>query len=303
MDPIHTKTPGILKESITAIWDDTKLIRLATITTFIHSLLFILYLIYLLITLSAAMWWDTTMWWLVNDYVDIVAPSTEVWVILIIIGIALLIWYSILPPIWEAAMIYYVDSEHKSGSLSLGKGTGRFFPMFEFNATMTFLSIIAWVIAASRFYAMDILNVLTISLLVMWWLIVLLAMILLPYTKFIITLENKNYFAAMRSSMGLAIRNLGTTLRYVGINIFLYLRFFLNIVIVIGIPLGMLWFASRFDVADTTLFQTIVIIVLISLIAFTAYINGIIEAFFISYRWRVYKKIRKVEDVEEKEKT
>jgi len=120
-------------------------------------------------------------------------------------------------------------------------------------------------------------------------------MILLPYTKFIITLENKNYFAAMRSSMALALRNIGTTLKYVGINIFLYLRFFVNIVIVIGIPLGMLRFASRFDFADNTMFQTVVIIVLISLIAFMAYINGIIEAFFISYWRRVYKKIRNVE--------
>lgn len=294
---MNAKTPGILKESIAAIWDDTKLIRLATITTFIHSLLFILYLIYLLITLGTAMWWDTTIWWLINDYVDLVAPSAEIWVILIIIGIALLIWYSILPPIWEASMIYYIDSKHKSGSLSLGKGTGRFFPMFEFNATISILSIIAWVITASRFYAMDILNILTISLLIMRWIIVVLAMILLPYTKFIITLENKNYYAAMKSSMGLALRNLWTTLKYVGINIFLYLRFFLNIIIVIGIPLGMLRFASRFDFADNTIFQVIVIIVLISLIAFTAYINGIIEAFFISYWWRVYKKIRKVEDV------
>lgn len=37
----------ILRSSIHEISEDTKFIRLATVTTFVHSLLFVLYLIYL----------------------------------------------------------------------------------------------------------------------------------------------------------------------------------------------------------------------------------------------------------------
>lgn len=37
----------ILKDAILEISDDTKFIRLATVTTFLHSLLFIFYIIYI----------------------------------------------------------------------------------------------------------------------------------------------------------------------------------------------------------------------------------------------------------------
>lgn len=287
---------GILKNSIIAIGEDTKLIRLATVTTFIHSLIFIIYLIYLMITLAASRWWGTITD-LLDDYIDIVTPGSERWIVILLIWVLLLIGYAILPPIGEAAMIYYVDSKHKSGSLSLGQGTGRFFPMFEFDATLTFLSLSTLIIASSRLYAMDSINGITLTLLSVWLFISVISMILLPYTKFIITLEGESYFDAMRQSMGLAMRHLGTTLRYVLVNLFLYLRFFFNIIIVVGIPLGMLWFASRFDFAENSLFRILVIAVIIWLISLTAYINGIIEAFFISYRRRVYKKITKEKDL------
>lgn len=288
----------VLKESIAAISDDTKFIRLATITTFIHSLLFILYLIYLLATIWTTLWSDSTLGELLSDYVNIVAPSGEAITVLIIIGIFLAIGYSILPPIWEAAMIYYVDSERKSGSTSLGKGTNRFFPMFEFDATMTFFSIMTRAIAVSRLFIMDAINPITIIFLGIWLTISLLAMILLPYTKFIITLENKKYFEAIKGSMSLAIRHLWVTLKYVMINLFLYLRFILNIIIVVWIPLVLLRLASRLDFADSRVFQIIVIIIAIWLVLLTAYINGIIEAFFTSYRWRVYKQITSREEAE-----
>ncbi len=287
---------SILKNSIATIGEDTKLIRLATLTTFIHSLLFIAYLGYLIVTLEKGIW-SGIISDLLGNYIDIVIPGSERWVVLILIGIFLAIWFAILPPIWEAAMIYYVDSEHKSGSLSLGQGTGRFFPMFELNATLSAISLITLIITTSRLLIMDAINGITLTLLSLWLFISVIAMILLPYTKFIITLEGESYFDAMRASMGLAIRHLGTTLWYVLINFFLYIRYILNIIIVVGIPLGMLRWASSMDIADTNIFQILVISVIIWLVALTAYINGIIEAFFISYRWRVYKKITKEKDL------
>jgi hypothetical protein len=116
-------------------------------------------------------------------------------------------------------------------------------------------------------------------------------MIFLPYTKFIITLEGVDYFDAMKKSTSLAMTNLGKTVKYVLFNLFLYVRFLINIAIVIGIPLGMLYAASKLNIADSAWFQGLVISVLVILIALTAYINGIIEAFFISYRWKLYKQI------------
>ena len=112
--------------------------------------------------------------------------------------------------------------------------------MFEFNATMTFFNILTVAISVSRMYVMDILNGLTITLIIMWVLFSLIAMILFPYTKFIITLEDKKYFDAMRKSGSLAIHHMGITLKFIVINFILYLRFFINILIVVGIPLPLL---------------------------------------------------------------
>jgi len=275
--------------------DNTKLVRLATITTFIHSLLFIVYLIYILFTINQKNTWSSGIRDLLWEYIDLVAPNTETVIILIVVWIGLLIWYAILPPIGDASMIYYLDSEKRSGTASLWKWVVKFFPMFEFNATMTFFNILAVAIALSRFYVMGIINGLTIIILVLRSIFSLIAMFFLPYTKFIITLEDSPYFEAMRKSTALAINNLGITFRFIVINFILYARFIINILIVVGIPLLLLWGASTMDMADNKIFQIFVVTIVILLVALTAYINGIIEAFFITYWWKVYKQIRKSE--------
>lgn len=280
----------ILREALNAISEDPKIIRLATITTFIHSLLFIWYLIYLIVSLSTTnRWW---ILWLIWDLGDIVMPSWWVLVALIVLWVILLIWYSLLPPIWDAAMIFYVSDREKWWTASLWSGITRFFPMFEFNATLSLLNLVTWWILATRLYVLDVLNLLTIALLIMRFLVILLAMFFLPYTKFIITLDDTKYFEAMKQSMVLTLRNMWITFKFVLINLFLYVRFIINIAIVIGIPIWLIYLASKLDFADSWWFQTVVIIISIALVALTAYINGIIEAFFISYRWRVYEKVK-----------
>ncbi len=285
-----TQSNSILKDSISSLSEDTKFIRLATITTFIHSLLFIIYIIYLLLTFNQFAWWDTLSS-LIAQYTNLIAPNTEILVIIIILAIVLAIWYSILPPIWDAAMISYVHSENKSGTLSLSKWLFKFFPMFEFNATMTFFNLLTLWIVVSRLYVMNILNGLTITVLIMRSLFVLLAMIFLPYTKWFITLHDDTYFEAMKHSAGLAASNIWITIKFVVINILLYLRFLINILIVIGIPLLMLRWASKLDFAESVYFQVLVTWTILGLIFLTAYINGIIEAFFITYWSKVFTQI------------
>ncbi len=286
-----TSSESILKDAMVEIGDDTKLIRLATITTFVHSLLFIIYIVYVLFTINQKYRNSSWIWELLWDYIDIIAPNTQILIILIILWIALLIGYTILPPIGESAMIFYLDDENKRGSSSLWKWITRFFPMFEFNATMTFLNILAVAITLSRLYVMDILNWLTITLMVLWTIFSLIAMFLLPYTKFIITLQDTKYFDAMKKSATLAISNISITFKFIIINFVLYLRFIINVIIVIWIPLLLLWVASRFEIADQYRFQILIIVMALILVVLTAYINGIIEAFFITYWYKVYKKI------------
>ena len=47
--------------------------------------------------------------------------------------------------------------------------------------------------------------------------------------------------------------------------------------------------------------RTIFVIIIILLFLLTAYINGIIEAFFATYRYKVYKHIKNTENPEKEE--
>ncbi len=236
---------------------------------------------------------------LVEDFVEILAPSSEFIVIYIIIWIVLLIGFSLLPPIWDAAMVSYIDSEHKSGTISFGSWVSKFFPMFEFNATTSLFNIVTWGIALSRMYVMEIFNWITITLMIMWLIFIFFAMLLLPYTKMLITLEDYSYFDAMKESASRTLSNFGITFKFMMINLFLYVRFLLNILIVVGIPLWLIYFASRMDLADSNRFSTSVVIVILFLIFLMAYVNGIIEAFFLTYWWKVYKYIWGEEELHE----
>jgi len=82
----------ILRHSLSDISEDTKLVRLATITTFIHSLLFITYILYVIVTLSEQVWADTGLGDLLNDYSKLIDGSTTTIIVLIVLGACLAIW-------------------------------------------------------------------------------------------------------------------------------------------------------------------------------------------------------------------
>ena len=105
---------AILKAAMTEISDDTKFIRLATITTFVHSLLFILYLIYLTFSIAALAQGSSNP--MVSTFQDTLAQlrgDSSFIVIFVIICIIGIIGYALLPPVGEAAMISYLDSTSK----------------------------------------------------------------------------------------------------------------------------------------------------------------------------------------------
>jgi hypothetical protein len=58
-----------------------------------------------------------------------------------------------------------------------------------------------------------------------------------------------------------------------------------------------MYIASWLNIIDSSTVWTIIIIISIALLLGTAYINGIIEAFFATYRYKVYDKI--VSELEE----
>jgi hypothetical protein len=140
----------------------------------------------------------------------------------------------------------------------------RFFPMFEFDAAISLFNVLIFFIVASRMWAMEILwQPLVLIVMIIWLLAIFIFSLLLPYTRLVITLEHEDFIDAMKRSMQLAIRHIGITLRYVVINYILYARFVINILVVAGIPLLLIYLALSLGILGNWIIQTIGIIIII----------------------------------------
>ncbi len=284
---------NILNEAYHEILEDTKLVKLATITTICHSLIFVCYCFYQTYFVLTSIKWESMHLWNFQNYLKFLFWSTDylyyfIWFIIII-----LIWYFLLPAIAEWSMIHYINSENKSWTSSLWKWFMNFFPMFEYNWLISFFNFFIFIVIISRIYVMDIIdNIFIQTILLIWFIFIVLISILLPYTKFLIVIEWKWVWESIKESIIISFNNMWTTIRFVLVNYLLYIRFLLNILIIIWIPLLIIYILIQFEVWQNNFVKTFIYSIIIFFIIISSYLNWIIEAFFISYWNKVYKMIK-----------
>lgn len=283
-----------VEDAYTTVSNDTKFVRLTTITTIIHSIIFLLYVgISARRVFAAAKWWESWGIWNLLTSIENLLHNSWVRRWLGAIGLILAIGYFLLPPIWEASLIHYMYADEKRWSVSLGKWFGHFFPMFEYNGIISFFTILPYFIVLSRFWMLDLLsNPLVIAFMILWWLVILFSSIFLPFTKYYIVIENMKPFEAMKKSMNLALENLGTVTRTAMLQYALSVRFIINILLFLGLPVLILYTATAFDITRSGPIASAILIVSIWVGLLTAYVNWIIEAFFISLRYRLFVAIK-----------
>lgn len=282
-----------VEEAYWLVSNDTKFVRLTTLTTIIHSIIFLLYVWVSARRVFAANSTNTKWLWDLLQSIEGLFTSTAVFWWVIGIGIILAIGYFLMPAIWEASLIHYLSAEQKRWSVSLGKWFSSFFPMFEYNGLISFFTLLPYFIVLSRFWMLDLLwNILVIIIMVLWGLIILFAWIFLPFTKYYIVIEDLKPFDAMKKSMSLSLSNLGTATRTAILQYILSIRFIINILLFLGLPLLILYIATAFDITHGWPVATVIIIVSIIVWLLTAYINWIIEAFFITLRYRLFVEIK-----------
>jgi len=97
---------------------------------------------------------------------------------------------------------------------------------------------------------------------------------------------------AMKKSMTMALENLKASVKYALINYLLQIRVVINIVIFLGVPALLIYGATQLNITNLLIVQYIIYGTLIILGLLTAYINGLIEAFFMTVRYHFYKKIK-----------
>ena len=73
----------------------------------------------------------------------------------------------------------------------------------------------------------------------------------------------------------------------------MYIRFLINIVILVGIPILVLYLFLKTGVANLELVKYSIFFIMFLLFLLTAYVNAIIEAFFISMWYNIFSIIEK----------
>lgn len=280
--------------------EDNKLVRIAFITSFCHSLIIIFLLAFNLNNLIVARFERGIPLWDVLEFLVKSGVKGNIVTILIVGIIILLIWYAILYPIGQAALIHYLHDKKFSMRDAMAKWVTTFFPMFEFSALAGTFSMSTFIFIVIRLFMLDIADNIFIRVLFsIWWFSILMIAILRPYTRYVIVLEKMSIYDAIKRSVFYSIRNLWQTTKFVLLELLLLVRFFVNILIVIWIPFILMYIASWLNIIDSKSVGIIIGIVSVILILWTAYVNGIIEAFFASYWYKVYHKI--IEEIDEDE--
>ena len=215
----------ILKQAIEYVSNDHKLIRLSFITSFCHSLI-AMYLLALYTggILEAKFEKGFTMRDSMEYILQRIGTSQEIGILIGVI-IFVIIGYALIYPIGQASVIHYLHDQKQSISRALGKGTTKFFPMFEFNAFSTSFGMMSFILILLRIIAMDIVgNILAQILLIIFFICVFTASVLRPYTKYYIVLEEEGVYDAIKRSISTSIKHIGTTIKCALLEMILLIR-------------------------------------------------------------------------------
>lgn len=216
-------------------------------------------------------------WGLVSTY-----PKLSIF--LVVLAAVVFAGYTVLPPIFHAALIQALirikNYEPISGSFEIG--LRRFFPMFEFALISGSFSIITVFTESSfvlRWWGEQVFFfILPIFLFIA--MVGLIASFLFTYAEFFIVVDNKPVIKSIGESVILVISNLRKTILVFILMLLISARIILNVILILLIPMGVVAIGGYL----ASVFVSTVGIVLISIFAVaalmvTSYLMGLFNVF------------------------
>lgn len=281
----------ILSDSVTVLFQNPKLIRLSFLTLVFYSIVRIYFIVYYFNTFLL---YKYESWVQLSDaFIYVLDKLNNQWILRAVIWVIIvLIWYLWFHPIGEASVVSALDNPQQSAFRSFVRGSGKFFPMLEYS----WLSIPFWVFTFCtvmlRLYLMDIFDNIFITIIVgIRWFLVLFASVCWSYARIIIALEGCQVFDAIKKSTSLAMNNLALSVKLMFVELLLMLRFIVIGLLIVGIPVLLIYIAVWLDVIQNSFVETTIRVVAASLLLVIAYLNCIVEAFFLTYWYQAYRKI------------
>ena len=281
----------ILSDSVTVLFQNPKLIRLSFLTLVFYSIVRIYFIVYYFNTFLL---YKYESWVQLSDaFIYVLDKLNNQWILRAVIWVIIvLIWYLWFHPIGEASVVSALDNPQQSAFRSFVRGSGKFFPMLEYS----WLSIPFWVFTFCtvmlRLYLMVIFDNIFITIIVgIRWFLVLFASVCWSYARIIIALEGCQVFDAIKKSTSLAMNNLWLSVKLMFVELLLMLRFIVIGLLIVGIPVLLIYIAVWLDVIQNSFVETTIRVVAASLLLVIAYLNCIVEAFFLTYWYQAYRKI------------
>lgn len=219
---------------------------------------------------------------------------------LIITAVIFIFFYIVLIPIFEWALIRYINNKRTewtaSRSDSIGFGIFKFYALFEFNNIFNmfkFISIINGYLFTLRFLGLEYLTSVSIFFSIAFFFSIILN-ILIAYARYEIVLENKWVFEAIGSSSQIALLNIKTTMRLYVLMFIMNIKVILNFIVFLIFPIVSVFIAG-FITSQT--FATIAFIILgllfLFLLLVMGYMAGVLDVFTTAIWYHAYTEWKK----------
>jgi hypothetical protein len=243
--------------------------------------------------------------WKKNEALELMLTFLEkdYFIEILIIAIILLLLYIFLTPVFEWALIKYIqrrDAEWYDKKISwsdvLWIGILKFLPVFEYDQMFNkfkLLSILNFYLFTIRFIWIEYLKYVSYIYIIIFW-VSIFANMFFSYSKFEIVIGNKKVFPSVTESAKIAILNLKITARLYLLIMVLNFRVIFNFFILLLFPF-LISFAIWYITSQMFLWITITFLVItfVLLIAFISYLSAVLEVFTTSlwfYAWKRCKK-------------
>ena len=226
----------------------------------------------------------------------------------VIFAIIFIILYVLIIPIFEWALIKYIEKKDKLWNAEISEALSiwlyKFLPIFKYDnlfSEFKFLSIVNWYLFILRFFEFNYTIVINYIFLALFLFSVIIN-ILFAYSKFIIILENEKIFSSIWKSTKLAFINFRNTFKLYFLMFILNIRVVFNFIVFLLFPIlivTVIWFVTTQIIK--TLALTIILLLFIWFILFLGYLTWVLEALKTAIWYYAYKKGKERLDNIEKE--
>lgn len=226
---------------------------------------------------------------------------------MLIIALIFIVFYVIFIPIFEWALIQYINNKNEqwsaSRSDSMWVGIFRFYALFEFNNIFNmfkFISIINGYLFSLRFLGLEYVNSLSIFF-VIAFIFSIIVNIVVAYARYEIVLHKKWVFEAIGVSSQISLINIKTTLKLYILMFIMNIKVMLNFIIFLVFPLFAI-FITGFLTSSifTTIALFILALVFIFLLLILGYMTAVLDIFTTAIWYHAYKewkgKLAEMED-------